>query len=117
MFDGLLAGPAAGWVFGWLYLPGGSANLGAEGYGMAGGSQAPLVGTLMEVTRAVRLMDGKLLILATAVGRFKVRCAEGGGCLGGRARVGGRRGGGGGGCEHLIRLISNPPRKHPETHG
>jgi hypothetical protein len=58
--------------------PGGSANLGAEGYALAPGSQAPMVGVLMEVTRAVRLMDGKLLLLATAVARFKVRA---GSCL------------------------------------
>lgn len=37
------------------------------------GSWAPLVGCLMEVNRAVRLMDGKLLVLATAVARIRVR--------------------------------------------
>lgn len=34
--------------------------------------QAPLVGTLMEVTQAVRFPDGRLLVLAVGVGRFKV---------------------------------------------
>lgn len=43
-----------------------------EEYRLESGTHAPLVGVLMEVTRAVRLMDGKLLILATAVSRFKV---------------------------------------------
>lgn len=44
-------------------------------------AQAPLVGTLMEVLQAVRLPDGRLLVLAVAIGRFKVRrgrqCAPG----------------------------------------
>ncbi|KIY94102.1 hypothetical protein MNEG_13861 [Monoraphidium neglectum] len=71
MFDRLFSSPQP-WVFGHLYLPGGSSNLGAEEYRLESGSQAPLVGVLMEVTRAARLMDGKLLILATATARFKV---------------------------------------------
>jgi hypothetical protein len=71
LFDQVLAGPKP-WLFGHLYLPGGSSNLGAADYELRGGSRAPLVGTLMEVTRAARLMDGKLLILATAVARFRV---------------------------------------------
>jgi hypothetical protein len=75
MFDRLFSSPQP-WVFGHLYLPGGSSNLGAEEYRLESGSQAPLVGVLMEVTRAARLMDGKLLILATATARFKVRPAR-----------------------------------------
>lgn len=38
-----------------------------------GGGDAPLVGVLLEVARAVRLRDGKLLLLATAVARIKAR--------------------------------------------
>lgn len=80
MFDELLAAPASALptsaggprVFGHLYLPGGSASLGAPGSELAAGSSAPLVGVLMEVTRAARLRDGKLLVLATAVARFRV---------------------------------------------
>lgn len=35
-------------------------------------SQAPLVGTLMEVLQAVRFADGRLLVLGVGVGRFRV---------------------------------------------
>lgn len=37
------------WVFGHLYLPGGSKSLGATTHGLASGSKAPLVGVLMQV--------------------------------------------------------------------
>ncbi|KAH7617703.1 hypothetical protein Ndes2526B_g07569 [Nannochloris sp. 'desiccata'] len=60
------------WRFGHLYLPNGSASLGAEEYALQYGSNAPLVGTLMEIVQAVRFPDGRLLILAAGVGRFKV---------------------------------------------
>jgi Lon protease-like protein len=60
------------WRFGHLYLPGGSASLGSEAYALQNGSNAPLVGTLMEIIQAVRFPDGRLLILAAGVGRFKV---------------------------------------------
>jgi len=60
------------WRFGHLYLPNGSASLGAEQYALQYGSNAPLVGTLMEIVQAVRFPDGRLLILAAGVGRFKV---------------------------------------------
>lgn len=70
MFEGVFSRPRP-WLFGHLYLPGGSKNLGAPSYELSSGSGAPLVGTLAQVTRAVRLRDGKFLILATAVTRFK----------------------------------------------
>jgi Lon protease-like protein len=73
MFDALLSRPRP-WRFGHLYLPGGGAALGGAAAALEPGGGAPLVGVVMEVTRAVRLMDGKLLILATAAGRFKARC-------------------------------------------
>ena len=66
----VLAGPQP-WRFGHLYLPGGSANLGDPCYALEPGSQAPLVGTLMEVLQAVAFPDGRLLILAAGVARFK----------------------------------------------
>jgi len=55
---------------------------------------APTVGTLMEITRAVRMLDGKLMLLATAVGRFKVGAAPWGGwvCRAGRRLQQGSRG-------------------------
>lgn len=71
------------WVFGHLYLPGGSKSLGQPTHALASGSKAPLVGVLMQVTRAVRLRDGKFLLLATALGRFKVRQTLLSSCQGG----------------------------------
>lgn len=53
--------------------------------------QAPLAGTLMEVLQAVRFADGRLLVLAVGVGRFRVAKVGGdwarckGGCPSGRA--------------------------------
>lgn len=72
LFEQVFAQPRP-WVFGHLYLPGGSKSLGAPSHALASGSKAPLVGVLMQVTRAVRLRDGKFLLLATALARFKVR--------------------------------------------
>jgi hypothetical protein len=73
MFNRLLNGQPRPWRFGHLYLPGGSANLGEAEYALGPGSQAPLVGTVMEVVQAVRFPDGRLLILAVGLGRFKAR--------------------------------------------
>jgi Lon protease-like protein len=71
MFEVIFSRPRP-WLFGHLMLPAGSKSLGSPSYSLASGSQAPLVGVLVQVTRAVRLRDGKFLILATAVARFKV---------------------------------------------
>lgn len=71
LFEAVFSQPRP-WVFGHLYLPGGSKNLGSPTHALTSGSKAPLVGVLMQVTRAVRLRDGKFLVLATALGRFKV---------------------------------------------
>ncbi|GLI63106.1 hypothetical protein VaNZ11_006010, partial [Volvox africanus] len=75
MFGGLFASrPRGPWLFGHVHLPAGSRNLGAPEWALcAAGSRAPTVGVLMEVNRAVRLEDGKLMILATALCRIKVR--------------------------------------------
>lgn len=72
MFNRILEGPRP-WRFGHLYLPDGSASLGKAAFELRAGSQAPLVGTLMEVLQAVRFPDGRLLILAAGLSRFKVR--------------------------------------------
>ncbi|KAG2492704.1 hypothetical protein HYH03_009117 [Edaphochlamys debaryana] len=71
----LLRAPARPWLFGHVRLPGGSRNLGGAdaAWALCGpGSAAPTVGSLMEVHRAVRLEDGKLMVLATALCRIKV---------------------------------------------
>ncbi|WIA38615.1 hypothetical protein OEZ86_001925 [Tetradesmus obliquus] len=76
MFEAIFSRPRP-WLFGHLLLPAGSRSLGSAGYALASGSSSPLVGVLVQVTRAVRLRDGKFLILSTACARFKVvRCVR-----------------------------------------
>mgnify|MGYP001806745145 CR=1 FL=1 len=74
MFDALFAqSPCGPWYFGHVRLPGGSRNLGAAEWELCRqGSCAPHVGVLMEVNRAVRLEDGKLMVIATGVARIRV---------------------------------------------
>eukprot|EP00775_Hariotina_reticulata_P008771 gene8771-8950_t len=70
MFETVFSRPRP-WRFGHLYLPGGSKSLGSSSHELASGSSAPMV------TRCVRLRDGKFLVLATGVARFKVvRCIQ-----------------------------------------
>ena len=71
MFERLLCQPRP-WLYGHLHLPGGSRMLGNPHYALAAGTQAPLVGTLMEILQAVRFPDGRLLVLAAGLGRFRV---------------------------------------------
>jgi Lon protease-like protein len=71
MLASVIEGPRP-WRFGHLYLPGGSDSLGEPQFALEAGSQAPLVGTLMEIVQAVRFPDGRLLVLAVGLGRFKV---------------------------------------------
>lgn len=71
MFESVFNQPQP-WHFGAVLLPDGSANLGNPEYDLRPGTKAPLVGVLMEVSRAVRLLDGKLLLLATGICRMKV---------------------------------------------
>ncbi|KAK9815927.1 hypothetical protein WJX72_012088 [[Myrmecia] bisecta] len=72
MFERLMTEQKSPWRFGHLYLPGGSASLGQPQYALQPGSQAPLVGVLMEVLSCMRYPDGRLMILACGVARFKV---------------------------------------------
>jgi Lon protease-like protein len=72
MFDQVLAGPRP-WRFGHLYLPEGSRNLGSPEYDLVPGTKAPLTGTLMEVLSCLWLKDGRLLLLAVGLCRFRVR--------------------------------------------
>ncbi|KAL4451643.1 hypothetical protein ABPG75_007305 [Micractinium tetrahymenae] len=71
MFERLFRGPRP-WRYGHLYLPEGSANLGAPEFALRPGSKAPLAGTLMEVLQACRLGDGRLVVLAVGVCRLRV---------------------------------------------
>jgi hypothetical protein len=72
MFEGIMAAPRP-WIFGHVYLPSGSQALGRPEFALEPGTQAPLVGTLMEIRQAVRLEDGRLLLLAAGLTRIKVR--------------------------------------------
>lgn len=71
MFERVLAGPKP-FLYGHLYTPGGSESLGRPEYALHPGTQAPLVGTLMHVLAHDRLPDGRIIIIACGVGRFKV---------------------------------------------
>ncbi|KXZ56908.1 hypothetical protein GPECTOR_1g819 [Gonium pectorale] len=74
LFDSLFASGPGPWLFGHINLPAGSRNLGDPEWSLtAPESRAPRVGVLMEVHRAVRLEDGKLMVLATALCRIRVR--------------------------------------------
>ena len=64
-----------GGLFGHLLLPGGSENLGKEQYRLVEGTDAALSGSLMAVRQLERMPDGRLLVLATALCRFRVRRA------------------------------------------
>ncbi|PRW20778.1 Meiotic nuclear division 1 [Chlorella sorokiniana] len=71
MFERLFRTPRP-WRYGSLYLPNGSKNLDNPEFALEPGTKAPLAGTLMEVLQAVRFADGRLLVLAVGVGRFRV---------------------------------------------
>ena len=43
-----------------------------EAYALKKGTAAPLVGTLMEIIKVLRCPDGRLIVLATGLGRIKV---------------------------------------------
>ena len=43
-----------------------------EAYALKAGTAAPLVGTLMEIIKVLRCPDGRLIVLATGLGRIKV---------------------------------------------
>ncbi|KAI3437687.1 hypothetical protein D9Q98_000136 [Chlorella vulgaris] len=71
MFERLWREPGP-WRFGHIMLPEGSKNLGNPEFALTPDTKAPLVGTLMEVAEAVRFGDGRLLILAVGIARFRV---------------------------------------------
>ena len=59
-------------LFGHLLLPGGSANLGEPAYALEAGSEAPLVGVVMQVIEVAPLADGRLQVTAAGLCRFEV---------------------------------------------
>ena len=72
MFSQLADAPSEGARFGHLLLPGGSENLGDPRYALEPGTEAPLVGVLMQVRAVVPLSEGRMQIVAHALCRFEV---------------------------------------------
>ncbi|KAL7547596.1 hypothetical protein ACHAWF_010911 [Thalassiosira exigua] len=78
------------WLFGSVYLPGGSENVGNPDYflpeqdGMSDdelrsigrGSNVTLTGTLMQITHCVSREDGRLTVIVQGVGRFRILAAR-----------------------------------------
>jgi len=71
MFGRILAGPKP-WRFGHVYLPGGSASMSDPQYALRPGTQAPLVGVVMEIENYEWMPDGRLFLQATAIGKMRV---------------------------------------------
>lgn len=71
MFEGIMRRERP-WLFGHLYLPGGSSNMRNEAYALRAGTKAPLTGTLMDLLEARRLDDGRVCVVAQGIGRFRV---------------------------------------------
>jgi Lon protease-like protein len=72
MFRKILAGPKP-WRFGHVYLPGGSENLGNPQYALKEGTDATLVGTLMQISDVFEQEDGRLTMIVQGVERFQVK--------------------------------------------
>eukprot|EP00562_Extubocellulus_spinifer_P009499 CAMPEP_0178492936 /NCGR_PEP_ID=MMETSP0696-20121128/12205_1 /TAXON_ID=265572 /ORGANISM="Extubocellulus spinifer, Strain CCMP396" /LENGTH=519 /DNA_ID=CAMNT_0020120897 /DNA_START=44 /DNA_END=1599 /DNA_ORIENTATION=- len=74
MFQGVVNGRPRPWYFGHVYLPGGSDNLENPRYRLCedGDSDAAHVGVLMKVSDYRQLDDGRLLLIAQALGRFRI---------------------------------------------
>jgi Lon protease-like protein len=71
MFRRILSGPKP-WLFGHIYLPGGSENLDNPQYRFNAGTQATFVGTLLQVTDYQQLDDGRLALIVQGLERFRV---------------------------------------------
>jgi Lon protease-like protein len=80
MFHRILSGPKP-WLFGHLFLPGGSENLDNPLYRLPEepsgsiGTQATVAGTLMQVTDYRQLEDGRLALIVQALERFQLLAA------------------------------------------
>lgn len=80
MFRRILSGKKP-WLFGHVYLPGGSENLSNSRYSLpdsdklarsAEASDATLIGTLMQISDFEQLDDGRLSLIVQALDRFQV---------------------------------------------
>jgi len=60
------------WYFGHVYLPGGAESIDDYNFRLEKGSDAPLVGTLMQVSDYTRMDNGGLYVVVQALGRFLV---------------------------------------------
>ena len=58
--------------FGHLLLPGGSASLSDPKYALEAGSEAPMIGVLMQVLDVTKASDGRLQVVAAGLCRFEV---------------------------------------------
>lgn len=60
------------WHFGHVYLPGGAADIDDYNFRLEKGSDAPLIGTLMQISDYTQLDNGELYVVVQALGRFLV---------------------------------------------
>lgn len=83
MFRRILSGPKP-WLFGHVYLPGGSENLNNPKYSLPAAtnndnqntpSDATLTGTLMQISDYEQLEDGRLALIVQALDRFQIQYA------------------------------------------
>jgi Lon protease-like protein len=77
MFRRILSGEKP-WIFGHVYLPGGSANLSNPDFELpdnvkaSAESDATLIGTLMRISDYEQLEDGRLVLIVQALDRFRI---------------------------------------------
>lgn len=71
MFRKIIAGPKP-WRFGHIYLPGGSENLGNTQFALKEGTDATLVGMMMQISDVFEQDDGRLTMIVQGVERFLV---------------------------------------------
>eukprot|EP00980_Cylindrotheca_fusiformis_P028577 scaffold22612_cov138-Cylindrotheca_fusiformis.AAC.11 len=71
MFRKVMSGPKP-WRFGHIYLPGGSENLGNAQYALKEGTDASLVGTMMQISDVFEQDNGRLTMIVQGTERFQV---------------------------------------------
>ena len=72
MFQKILFSDTNPKYFGHIYLPGGSENLDNPDYKLEEGTKSSLVGVLMHISDYKQLDDGRLVMIAQAVEKFKI---------------------------------------------